>query len=204
MPSPPGIPTRWRRTASRGDRGHRPVGVIAGPDWVRELFAGPVRRHAGPRDHGPQRHRGLRAPAAVEWRAVGTFTGAPFQGIAATGSGSNCAAPTCWRSRRTTSLENTAYYDGAAFAPGSGCCPRGLRPRARDAVQRVQQGQAASTACEASAMIVLVTFTVGLVSGSPRGRFGLKAFDAFLLHRRSPDDGRGARPPVQEIMNPYP
>ena len=80
---------------------------------------------------------------AVQWRAAGTFTGSPFQGVKATGRRveiRGCDVIRVAPDRRVVS--NTVYYDGAAFVRQIGMLPmRGTR-----ADRLVSQGFNAFTA----------------------------------------------------------
>ena len=61
--------------------------------------------------------------AAVQWRAVGTFSGGPFRGVAATGR--PVAISGCDVMEITDGVlhRNTIYYDGASFARQIGLLP---------------------------------------------------------------------------------
>jgi steroid delta-isomerase-like uncharacterized protein len=98
------------------------LGFFHGRAAVRELF---VELFAAFPDFTMSVDRivGDETTAAVQWRAVGTFTGAPFRGIAATGrpvaiSGCDVMEITDGVMRR-----NTIYYDGASFARQIGLLP---------------------------------------------------------------------------------
>ncbi|MEX2252764.1 MAG: ester cyclase, partial [Thermoleophilaceae bacterium] len=60
---------------------------------------------------------------AAEWRMRGTFTGAPFQGIEATGRSIELRGFDLFEVERGKIKRNTAYYDGAAFARAIGLLP---------------------------------------------------------------------------------
>src|SRR6185503_19038863 len=62
--------------------------------------------------------------AAVQWRATGSFTGAPFQGIEPTGRRIEIRGCDCVEVEDGKITRNTAYYDGAAFARGLGLLPQ--------------------------------------------------------------------------------
>jgi steroid delta-isomerase-like uncharacterized protein len=67
--------------------------------------------------------------AAVQWHAVGTFTGGPFQGILPTGSRVEIRGVDVMEIADGLIQHNTIYYDGAAFARQIGMLPgRGSRP----------------------------------------------------------------------------
>jgi steroid delta-isomerase-like uncharacterized protein len=63
--------------------------------------------------------------ATIRWRARGTFTGAPWQGIEPTGA--TIDLPGCDVMRFAADgrvTENVVYYDGATFARAIGMLPR--------------------------------------------------------------------------------
>ena len=62
--------------------------------------------------------------AAVQWHAAGTFTGAPFQGIAPTGRRVEIRGADMMDIADGLIQHNTIYYDGAAFARQIGLLPR--------------------------------------------------------------------------------
>lgn len=67
--------------------------------------------------------------AIVQWRAAGTFTGAPFQGIHATGRGIELRGVDVMRFEQGKLKHNTVSYDGLAFARQVGMLPaKGLGP----------------------------------------------------------------------------
>ena len=61
--------------------------------------------------------------AAVEWRMSGHFTGAPFQGIEATGRAIELRGFDLLEVEDGTIVANTAYYDGMSFARQIGLLP---------------------------------------------------------------------------------
>ncbi len=61
--------------------------------------------------------------AVVQWRATGTFTGGPFQGVAANGKPVELRGVDCMEFEGGLMRHNTAYYDGAAFARAVGLLP---------------------------------------------------------------------------------
>ena len=100
-----------------------PLGVFRGPEAVRALFtelfgAFPDFEFSVTRitaDH---------ECAAVQWRATGTFTGRPFQGIEPTGKRIELRGVDCLEIDEEGKLtRNTAAYDGAAMARGIGLLP---------------------------------------------------------------------------------
>ncbi|MHB1582576.1 MAG: ester cyclase [Acidimicrobiales bacterium] len=63
------------------------------------------------------------AAAVVQWRAGGTFTGAPFQGIEATGRRVEIRGVDVMEIADGRVTHNTIYYDGASFARQVGMLP---------------------------------------------------------------------------------
>ncbi len=61
--------------------------------------------------------------AVVQWRATGTFTGAPFQGILATGRAIEIRGVDVMQVRDGKVQANTIYYDGLTFARQIGLLP---------------------------------------------------------------------------------
>jgi steroid delta-isomerase-like uncharacterized protein len=61
--------------------------------------------------------------AAVEWRMSGHFTGAPFQGIEATGKHVELRGLDLMEIEDGKTVTHTAYYDGASFARQVGMLP---------------------------------------------------------------------------------
>ena len=62
--------------------------------------------------------------AAVKWSAHGTFTGAPFQGIQATGKAVQLRGVDFFEVEDGLIRRNTVFYDGASFARQVGMLPR--------------------------------------------------------------------------------
>ena len=62
--------------------------------------------------------------AVVQWHAAGTFTGAPFQGIAPTGRRVEIRGADVMEIADGLIQHNTIYYDGATFARQVGLLPR--------------------------------------------------------------------------------
>jgi len=60
---------------------------------------------------------------AVEWRMSATFSGEPFQGVAATGRPIELRGIDLIEIDDGKNVSNTAYYDGMAFARGVGLLP---------------------------------------------------------------------------------
>ena len=99
-----------------------PLGVFRGPDAVRRHYeetfsAMPDLRITVERITADDR------VAAVQWRAAGTFTGAPFQGIEATGREVELRGIDCLEIEDGKVMRNTSVYDGAAVARGMGLLP---------------------------------------------------------------------------------
>jgi steroid delta-isomerase-like uncharacterized protein len=61
--------------------------------------------------------------AVVQWHAVGTFTGTPFQGLSATGARVELRGVDCMAFEDGRLRHNTIYYDGAGFARAVGVLP---------------------------------------------------------------------------------
>jgi len=62
--------------------------------------------------------------AAVQWRAAGSFSGGPFQGIQATGRRVEIRGVDVMEIEAGQVRHNTIYYDGASFARQVGMLPR--------------------------------------------------------------------------------
>ena len=99
-----------------------PLRVMRGPDEVREFFAG---LFSALPDAETTVHNVVASDrqAAVEWRTVGTFTGAPFEGVEATGGRLELRGLDLLEIEDDRILKNTAYYDGAAFMRQLGMLP---------------------------------------------------------------------------------
>jgi steroid delta-isomerase-like uncharacterized protein len=100
-----------------------PVGILRGPGEVREFFGS---MFAAFPDFQFSVEQSVASPqmAAVQWRATGTFRGAPFQGIEPTGRRVDIRGCDCIEVEDGKIVRNTAYYDGAAFARGLGMLPQ--------------------------------------------------------------------------------
>jgi steroid delta-isomerase-like uncharacterized protein len=61
--------------------------------------------------------------AVVQWRATGTFTGGPFQGILPTGRQAEIRGADIMEISGGLIQHNTIYYDGATFARQIGMLP---------------------------------------------------------------------------------
>ena len=99
-----------------------PLGVFRGPDAVRRLYqemfaAMPDLRTTVERITADDR------VAAVQWRASGTFSGGPFQGIEPTGRQIEVRGIDSLEVEDGKILRNTSVYDGAAVARGMGLLP---------------------------------------------------------------------------------
>ncbi|HXX90910.1 MAG TPA: ester cyclase [Acidimicrobiales bacterium] len=62
--------------------------------------------------------------AVVQWRSSGTFSGAPFQGVEATGKAVEVRGVDVLEIIDGHVQRNTIYYDGASFARQIGLLPR--------------------------------------------------------------------------------
>lgn len=62
--------------------------------------------------------------AVVEWRAAGTFSGAPFEGIDPTGAHVELRGADLIEVEDGLIVRNTAYYDGMDFARAVGMLPQ--------------------------------------------------------------------------------
>lgn len=62
--------------------------------------------------------------AVIQWRASGTFTGSPFQGVHATGRSVDLRGCDVMEFEDGKLRHNTIYYDGLAFARQVGMLPR--------------------------------------------------------------------------------
>ena len=99
-----------------------PLGVFRGPDAVRRLYqemfaAMPDMRTTVERITADDR------VAAVQWRASGTFSGGPFQGIEPTGRQIELRGIDSLEVEDGKILRDTSVYDGAAVARGMGLLP---------------------------------------------------------------------------------
>ncbi|MEX2196344.1 MAG: ester cyclase [Thermoleophilaceae bacterium] len=99
-----------------------PIGILRGPGEVRDFFRGlfaaiPDAEMTVDRISADER------TAAVQWRLVGTFDGAPFQGIDPTGKRMELRGCDCLEVEGGKVVRNTAYYDGMAFARAVGMMP---------------------------------------------------------------------------------
>lgn len=100
-----------------------PLGVFRGPDAVRSLFT-ELFRAMPDFEMTVNRITADNEVAAVQWRATGTFSGGPFQGIEPTGRRVELRGTDCLEIDEDGKItRNTAAYDGAAFARGIGMLP---------------------------------------------------------------------------------
>jgi steroid delta-isomerase-like uncharacterized protein len=67
---------------------------------------------------------GDESSAVIQWRARGTFTGSPFQGVHATGRAVDLRGCDVMEFDDGRLRHNTIYYDGLAFARQIGMLPR--------------------------------------------------------------------------------
>jgi steroid delta-isomerase-like uncharacterized protein len=83
--------------------------------------------------------------AVVQWRATGSFSGGPFQGVEPTGKHVDIRGVDVMEIKAGTVRHNTIYYDGASFARQIGMLPRSGSPTDRamqslfNAVTRMRQ-----------------------------------------------------------------
>ena len=100
-----------------------PIGILRGSGEVRDFFGnlfGAFPDFAFGVEHSlsnPQM-------CVVQWRATGSFRGAPFQGIEPNGRRIEIRGCDCIEVDDGKIVRNTAYYDGAAFARGLGLLPQ--------------------------------------------------------------------------------
>jgi steroid delta-isomerase-like uncharacterized protein len=100
-----------------------PVGIFRGPGEIRAFFAGMFAAFPD-MEFTVERMTSTAGVVAVEWRARGTFSGAPFQGVEPTGKRIEVRGCDCVEVEDGKIVRNTAYYDGAAFARGLGLLPQ--------------------------------------------------------------------------------
>ena len=99
------------------------VGEFRGPEEIRQFFAELLTAFP---DFTITIERLVsdETTAVVQWRAEGTFTGGPFQGVEPTGGDVNLRGVDVMEIANGTVRRNTIYYDGAAFARQVGILPR--------------------------------------------------------------------------------
>ena len=117
---PDAMAAKWH---SEGIEDIVPLGIFRGPAAVRALF---TEMFAAIPDMAftVERITADSEGAVVQWRAAGTFTGSPFQGIDATDRFVELRGADCLEVDAAGLLtRNTAYYDGFAFARGVGMLP---------------------------------------------------------------------------------
>lgn len=100
-----------------------PVGILRGTGEVRQFFAALFAAFPD-FEFNAERATSTAGMSAVQWRATGTFRGAPFQGIEPTGRRVEIRGCDCIEVEDGKITRNTAYYDGAAFARGLGMLPQ--------------------------------------------------------------------------------
>lgn len=100
-----------------------PVGILRGTAEVRDFFGN---LFAAFPDFAFTVEHSLSNPqtCVVQWRANGTFRGAPFQGIEPTNRRVEIRGCDVLDVDDGKIVRNTAYYDGAAFARGLGLLPQ--------------------------------------------------------------------------------
>lgn len=100
-----------------------PQGVFRGPEAVRSLFT-ELFTAIPDFEFTVTRITADHEVAAVQWRATGTFTGGPFEGIEPTGKRVELRGTDCVEIDEEGRItRNTAAYDGMAFARGIGMLP---------------------------------------------------------------------------------
>ena len=99
-----------------------PIGILRGPDEVRELF-GELFTAIPDAEMIVDRITADDRVAAVQWRMTGTFDGGRFQGLDPTGSRVELRGCDCVEVEDGKIVRNTAYYDGMAFARSVGMLP---------------------------------------------------------------------------------
>jgi len=100
-----------------------PVGILRGTAEVRDFF-GELFAAFPDFEFSVEQSIGSPQLAVVQWRAIGTFRGAPFQGIEPTGRRVEIRGCDCIDVEDGKITRNTAYYDGAAFARSLGMLPQ--------------------------------------------------------------------------------
>jgi steroid delta-isomerase-like uncharacterized protein len=100
-----------------------PVGILRGTGEVRDFFSQLFAAFPD-FEFAVERCTSSAGTAAIQWRATGTFRGAPFQGIEPTGRRIEVRGCDCLEVDDGKITRNTSYYDGAAFARGLGLLPQ--------------------------------------------------------------------------------
>ena len=100
-----------------------PVGILRGTSEVREFFSDLFAAFPDFEFTVEQANSTVQV-SVIQWRATGTFRGAPFQGIEPTGRRIEVRGCDCIEVEDGKITRNTAYYDGAAFARGLGLLPQ--------------------------------------------------------------------------------
>jgi steroid delta-isomerase-like uncharacterized protein len=99
-----------------------PVGILRGRDEVLDFFRG-VFAALPDFEIAITRLVASEQRVVVEWRMGGNFTGAPFQGIEATGKRIDLRGMDMFEVEDGAIVSNTAFYDGAEFARQVGMMP---------------------------------------------------------------------------------
>ncbi len=100
-----------------------PLGIFRGPPAVHQIF-GELFAAVPDITFTVERITADDRAAAVQWRASGSFDGAPFQGIQPTGRRVELRGTDCLEiDEEGMIVRGTAYYDGAAFARAIGMLP---------------------------------------------------------------------------------
>jgi steroid delta-isomerase-like uncharacterized protein len=99
-----------------------PIGILRGHDEIRaffaELFAALPDTEMTVKRVAANEHE-----VAIEWRMSGTFTGGPFQGVEPNGRAIELRGVDVIEIADGKNVNNTAYYDGMAFARAVGLLP---------------------------------------------------------------------------------
>jgi steroid delta-isomerase-like uncharacterized protein len=100
-----------------------PVGILRGTSEVRDFF-GELFAAFPDLEFTVEQATSTAQVSAIQWRATGTFRGAPFQSIEPTGRRIEVRGCDCVEIEDGKIIRNTGYYDGAAFARGLGLLPQ--------------------------------------------------------------------------------
>lgn len=111
-----------RAWAAEGVNDLVPLGVFRGPAAIRALFE---EMFAAMPDlvFTVERIIADDKAASVQWRAVGSFSGAPFRGLEANGRRVDLRGSDCLEIEDGKIVHNTGVFDGAAFARQIGMLP---------------------------------------------------------------------------------
>ena len=187
---------RRRRPRPRGDgrllaprrgRGHRAARRVPRPGRCPQLF---TELFAAMPDFEftVTASRADHEVAAVQWRATGTFTGAPFQGVEPTGKRVELRGTDCRGDRGTAGSPATPPPTTVlAFARAIGMLPaREQRRREGHARRPSTRSPSCARPSKGRAVIVLVALTVGLVFWIVRVGLRDQGVRRVPLHRVHP------------------